>query len=112
VIETKQHISLDPESLRTWQENALEHIRYEYDLKPESIVVDLGAYRGEWANEMHKRYGCMVVVVEPIEYINDFGTALLSIKRLAPIKAKYRSVAGLIIPAYSSRAIMNMNALM
>jgi FkbM family methyltransferase len=72
VTETKQHISLDPESLRTWQGDALEHIRYEYDLKPDSIVIDLGAYRGEWATEIHKQHGCMVVVVEPTEYINDF----------------------------------------
>ena len=65
-------ISLDPESLRTWQANSLEHLRYEYDLNPASIVIDLGAYQGEWAKVIHDRYGCQVVVVEPTEYINDF----------------------------------------
>ena len=65
-------ITLDPASLKTWQDNNLEHIRYEYDLKPESIVIDLGAYKGEWANEIHARYGCQVAVIEPTEYINDF----------------------------------------
>jgi FkbM family methyltransferase len=65
-------ISLDPESLRTWQDQRLERLRYEYGLTPASVVIDLGAYQGEWANEIHVRYGCQVVVVEPTEYIRDF----------------------------------------
>ncbi len=65
-------ITLDPASLKTWQDNNLEHIRYDYDLNPASVVIDLGAYKGEWASEIHARYGCQVVAVEPTEYINDF----------------------------------------
>lgn len=72
MTETLQHISIDPESLRTWQSENLERLRYEYDLTQSSTVIDLGAYKGEWANEIHARYGCQVVVVEPTEYINDF----------------------------------------
>lgn len=70
--ETKDKITLNPDSLKQWQDNNFEHIRYEYDLKPESIVIDLGAYQGEWANEIHRRYGCQVVVVEPTEYIRGY----------------------------------------
>lgn len=66
------NISLDPESLRIWQEQKLERLRYEYELTPTSIVIDLGAYQGEWAKEIHARYGCQVVVVEPTEYIRDY----------------------------------------
>lgn len=65
-------ITLNPESLAAWQDQRLERLRYEYDLKPESIVIDIGAYQGEWANEIHARYGCQVVVVEPTEYIRDY----------------------------------------
>jgi FkbM family methyltransferase len=65
-------ISLNENSLAAWQHENLEHIRYEYDLNPESVVIDLGAYKGEWANEIHARYGCQVVVVEPTEYIRDY----------------------------------------
>lgn len=65
-------ISLDPESLAIWQEQRLERMRYEYELKPESAVIDLGAYQGEWANEIYARYGCLVAVVEPTEYITGF----------------------------------------
>jgi FkbM family methyltransferase len=72
VTETKDHISLNENSLAIWQTQGLEHIRYEYDLNAASVVVDLGAYKGEWANEIHARYGCQVTVVEPTEYIRDF----------------------------------------
>jgi FkbM family methyltransferase len=65
-------ITLHPESLDTWQRLRLERLRYEYDLNPQSIVIDLGAYRGEWANEIYARYGCKVAVVEPTEYIRDY----------------------------------------
>lgn len=67
-----ERISLDPTSLKTWQDNNLEYVRYEYDLLADDIVIDLGAYKGEWANEIHARYGCQVTVVEPTEYINDY----------------------------------------
>ena len=81
-------ISIDPESLRTWQEKDLEHLRYEYELKPESVVIDLGAYKGEWATEIHKRHGCQVVVVEPTEYINDFRNGVIVNKAAATYNGK------------------------
>lgn len=65
-------VTLNENSLAAWQAQNLEHIRYEYVLAPESVVIDLGAYRGEWANEIRNRYECQVVAVEPTEYINDF----------------------------------------
>jgi FkbM family methyltransferase len=65
-------ITLHPESLVTWQEERLERLRYEYNLSRESNVIDLGAYRGEWANEIYARYDCNIVVVEPTEYIRGF----------------------------------------
>lgn len=65
-------ITLNPVSLKTWQDNNLEHIRYEYDLKAEDVVIDLGAYTGEWATEMYNRHMCCPIVVEPTEYINDY----------------------------------------
>jgi FkbM family methyltransferase len=72
VKEHKPHISLNENSLAAWQHENLEHIRYEYDINAGATVIDLGAYRGEWATEIHKRYDCQVVVVEPTEYIRDF----------------------------------------
>lgn len=65
-------VTLNENSLATWQTQNLEYIRYNYELTPESVVIDLGAYQGEWANEIHARYKCQVVVVEPTEYIRDY----------------------------------------
>lgn len=47
-------------------ENFRESLRYEYDLNPDSIVIDAGAYRGTWAAEINARYGCAVHAFEPI----------------------------------------------
>jgi FkbM family methyltransferase len=65
-------ITLHPESLKTWQDQKLEHLRYAYDLKETDLVIDIGAYRGEWAETIYTNYGCKVIAIEPTEYIRDF----------------------------------------
>lgn len=40
--------------------------RYEYPLKPESVVFDGGGYHGQWAKEIAKKYGCQVHCFEPV----------------------------------------------
>lgn len=44
----------------------LEHCRFDYDISPQDVVLDLGGYKGDFAEEIHKRYGCEVLVFEPI----------------------------------------------
>ena len=65
-------VALNEESQAIWQSQNLEHLRYEYDLNPDDVVIDLGAYRGEWANEIRARYGCCVIAVEPTDGIDDY----------------------------------------
>lgn len=65
-------ISLHPDSLQTWQDQRLEYLRYVYDIKKGDIVIDVGAYQGEWGNGMYERYNCPSIVIEPTEYIRDF----------------------------------------
>lgn len=72
MTETKSAISLNEQSLATWQAKDLEHLRYEYSLKETDLVIDLGAYKGEWANEIWRRYRCRIIAVEPTEYIKGF----------------------------------------
>lgn len=46
-------------------------LRTEYPLAPDSVVFDLGGYRGDWAVEMFSRYGCRIYVFEPVpEYFH------------------------------------------
>lgn len=65
-------VTLNEESQSVWQSQNREHLRYEY---PDIIngmadtVIDLGAYRGEWAHAMHKAYNCNVIAVEPTDNI-------------------------------------------
>jgi hypothetical protein len=70
-------VSLNEDSQSIWQSQNLEHLRYEYDLKPDDVVIDLGAYRGEWANEIHARYGCPVIAVEPTDAIDGYDGEII-----------------------------------
>lgn len=65
-------VTLNEDSQTVWQREKLEHLRYEYDLTPDDLVIDIGAYRGEWAEEIYKRYRCRIICIEPTEYIRGF----------------------------------------
>ena len=47
--------------------------RYTYPLTKDSIVFDVGAYEGEWADTIYKKYGCNIYVFEPVK---DYYEAL------------------------------------
>jgi len=42
-----------------------EFLRITYPLKKNSLVVDLGGYRGEWAARVFAKYACKIHVYEP-----------------------------------------------
>lgn len=65
-------VTLNEESQAIWQSQNLEYLRYEYDLKPDDLVIDIGAYRGEWASQIFCRYGCKLIVIEPGPWIVGF----------------------------------------
>jgi len=58
-------VTPNAESQAEWQERNLERLRYEYDLSKDDLVIDVGAYRGEWASEIYSRYGCKLILIEP-----------------------------------------------
>ncbi len=44
-----------------------ESIRYEYpELNADSVVIDCGGFEGEFAETIHRKYGCIVHVLEPV----------------------------------------------
>lgn len=43
-----------------------EEMRYDYPLTPDSLVVDCGGYKGDFAVKIAEKYGCFVAVFEPI----------------------------------------------
>ena len=57
----------DRELKRWWADGGDEGLRYDYDLKSDSLVIDLGGYKGQWASDIYSRYNCRVLVFEPVK---------------------------------------------
>jgi FkbM family methyltransferase len=41
-------------------------LRLNYDLDKSSVVFDLGGYQGDWSEQIYRRYGCRLLVFEPV----------------------------------------------
>lgn len=53
--------------VRPWFQNDGDNtLRVAYDLGPDSIVFDVGGYRGQWASDLFSKYLCQIVVFEPV----------------------------------------------
>lgn len=76
-------ITLNEDSQAEWVEKLMERLRFEYDLGPQDVVFDVGAYRGEFAEEIYQRYGSRIVAVEPTDAIVGFKHAEKIIKKAA-----------------------------
>lgn len=42
-------------------------LRINYDLNPNSLVLDIGGYVGSWAGTINEKYGCHVIIYEPVK---------------------------------------------
>lgn len=52
--------------------------RYHFPLRPESVVVDVGAYHGNWSLEICRKYGCTVLAFEPIKRFYEMAGKTLA----------------------------------
>lgn len=43
------------------------NLRYIYDLDENSVVFDVGGYKGQWASDIFSMYRCHIYIFEPIE---------------------------------------------
>jgi FkbM family methyltransferase len=43
-----------------------ETLRLDYPLTSQSVIFDLGGYKGDFAYEINKKYGCFIYVFEPV----------------------------------------------
>ena len=43
-----------------------ERFRYDYDLNSNSLVMDLGGYKGQWASDIFSMYCCSVIVFQAV----------------------------------------------
>ena len=46
--------------------------RIDYKLGPESLVFDVGGYRGDFASEIYERYKCQIWIFEPVLSFHNF----------------------------------------
>lgn len=54
--------------VRRWiQDKGDQTLRFDYDLKSDSLVLDLGGYNGQWASDLYSRYNCQIMVFEAIK---------------------------------------------
>lgn len=63
------YVRRDPflREVRRWLKNGGDQtLRLEYPLTSESLVVDVGGYRGDFADEILSRFGCRVLIFEPV----------------------------------------------
>lgn len=51
---------------RWFQDDGANTLRLDYQLNPDSVVCDLGGYRGDFADQINQRYGCRIFVFEPM----------------------------------------------
>lgn len=57
----------DIELKRWFFDDKDEKLRYEYKLNSNSLVIDLGGYKGQWASDMYARYNSKIMVFEPVK---------------------------------------------
>lgn len=55
----------DKEFARWCADGGDEKARFEYDLNENSLVIDLGGYKGQWASDIYARYNSKMLVIEP-----------------------------------------------
>lgn len=58
--------AIDREVMRWFADDGDGRARQEYDLDANSLVLDLGGYKGQWASDIYARYNCRVLIFEPI----------------------------------------------
>ena len=65
----RRHVLREPfliEIDRWFRDRGDETLRLDYPLNADSIVFDVGGYRGDFAEEVHRRHGCTVYIFEPV----------------------------------------------
>lgn len=67
-IEHRRFKAEHKQMVRKWYADGGEtNLRYDYDIGPESVVLDLGGYEGQWASDLFARYQSNIYVFEPVK---------------------------------------------
>ena len=61
-----------------WATDRGETLRFNYQIKPQDVVFDCGAYRGEWSRKIYDRFRCRIIAFEPIKAYYDLVAQALA----------------------------------
>ena len=69
----KLYITKDPHIIShyKWVKDNAEHLLTEYDLTSNSIVLDLGGYKGDWTEKIYNKYNCNIFIFEPVSLFHN-----------------------------------------
>ena len=56
----------DKEAKRYFADGGDELFRYNFDLSSQSLVLDLGGYKGQWTSDIYSMYCCKILIFEPV----------------------------------------------
>jgi FkbM family methyltransferase len=70
------------ESIDVWMRENLEELRYNYNLNRNSIVFDVGFYKGEFTGRIFRSYNCNIYAFEPVEKFYMKGLANFPNKKI------------------------------
>ena len=79
---------IDKEYIKThinewWRDNGDGTLRINYDLTEDSVIMDLGGYRGDWTNLMINKYNCTSHIFEPVKsLVNKIALRFAGDKRV------------------------------
>ena len=51
---------------RWFKDKGDDTLRLDYPLTSDSVVFDVGGYQGDFAADIHEKYGCTVYIFEPV----------------------------------------------
>ncbi|MFT5222998.1 MAG: FkbM family methyltransferase [Glaciecola sp.] len=68
LLAISREMDRSPQAARVaaWRAVNGEGHRLDYELSPDSIVLDVGGFRGDWAAEVAARFGCTIHIFEPV----------------------------------------------
>jgi FkbM family methyltransferase len=61
----------DKEVNRWLQDGGDEAMRFNYYLNENSVVMDLGGYKGQWASDIFSMYNCRIMIFEPVQSFSE-----------------------------------------
>ena len=72
VIQERSNMGLNTESLADWyRDNGDKTRNVDYPLTENSVIIEVGGYRGRWTSEMAEKYNCFIILYEPVKEFFD-----------------------------------------